>query len=110
VLRAARTARERAGGVGAAVSLTVWKFPFDVEDDFAIEMPAPAQPLSVQIQHGRTTLWALVDPSAKHVIRRYRILGTGHPSDGWPGRYIGTFKLLNGEFVGHLFELDGGGE
>lgn len=48
-------------------------------------------------------MWAFVDPDAEMVLRTFYVHGTGHPVSG--GRkYLGSFMLAAGYFVGHVFE------
>lgn len=88
--------------------LRIYKYPFEVRDDFYIEMPKGASVLTVQVQYGAPCIWAMVDDGQPVLeSHRFRIFGTGHPVDIDPtlNRYVGTFQLLEGQFVGHLFEL-----
>lgn len=89
--------------------LTVYKYPLILDDWQDIDLPVGARSLAVQMQHGVPQLWALVDPAAPLVPRRFRIAGTGHPinlgADGTRLDYIGTFQLQAGALVFHLFEL-----
>lgn len=39
--------------------MTIWKFPFEIDDVVLIEMPHDPQILSVQVQHGQPCIWAL---------------------------------------------------
>lgn len=82
---------------------TVWKYPLDVTATQSINVPVNAKLLTVQVQLGIPTLWALVDPLVESGPRSLRIVGTGHPEVHPDDRYIGTFQL--GGFVGHLFEI-----
>lgn len=85
---------------------TVWKFPFPTEDTFAITAPAGAEFLTVQVQLGNPTLWALVDPDAPKRTYTFRHAGTGHPiADGETGAYLGTYQLQGGRLVFHVFEV-----
>lgn len=90
--------------------LTIWKFPLEIVDEMAIEMPVGARLLTVQVQGGTPTLWALVSPQAPKVQRRIRIIGTGHPlrlADDLS--YVGTVQTIGaygGDLVWHVF--DGG--
>ena len=79
---------------------TIWKFP--VMSD-VIEMPEGAEILSVQTQHDQPCLWALVDPDAPMERRTFNVVGTGIPFEG-DGQFLGTFQLLGGGFIGHVFE------
>ena len=84
---------------------TIWKFELEDTDEQTIEAPDNSKVLTVQVQHGITCLWMLVDPNTP--VRKYgvRIFGTGHPvnisGDDWV--YAGTYQLHNGLFIGHVF-------
>jgi hypothetical protein len=88
---------------------SVYKYLFEVQDEFEIEMPENAKLLSVQTQKGIPCLWALgVNTSVPLEKRKFRLAGTGHPilSDGKiEYKFIGTFQLYDGDFIGHLFEI-----
>ena len=85
---------------------TVWKFEFAAQDDTLIEMPEGAVVLTVAVQFGLPCLWALVDPEAPKVRRRFRLAGTGHPLGPEVGAYVGSFQLSRGHLVFHLFERE----
>ena len=82
----------------------IWKFPFEVTDVIDLEMPRGAQVLAVQVQHRQPCVWALVDDTKGKEIRHFRCFGTGHPINT-EGQFVGTFQLLDGDFIGHLFEV-----
>lgn len=83
---------------------TIWKYPIPM-GGFTLEMPANAHILTVQTQDGSPFLWAMVDTEAPTVERRFTVRGTGHGANGvLETAYIGTFQLLDGAFIGHLFE------
>lgn len=84
---------------------TIWKFPFTVSDEVRVDMPARAQVLSVQLQNGQPTMWALVDPEARLVTHRFRVFGTGHPVPFGiiTAQFVGTFQMHGGALVFHLF-------
>ena len=82
----------------------IYKYPIEVKDSFTLTMYEFAQTLSVQVQRGEPQLWAIVEIDAPLVERHFCVRGTGHPLNGSEGHFIGTFQLLEGEFVGHLFE------
>jgi hypothetical protein len=68
-------------------------------------MPVGAKILSVQAQHNKPTIWALVDPVADKETRRFFVVGTGWPID--PDRlakseFCGSVQI--GAFVWHVFE------
>lgn len=88
---------------------SIYKYPLKTEDVVRIKMPAGAEILTVQVQNGLPTLWALVNPDAPLYERIIEIFGTGNPvgigDDSGSSRiYIGSYQLYNGSFVGHVFE------
>lgn len=87
---------------------TIYKYPLPIEDVVSIDMPVGAEVLTVQMQRGEPQLWALVpiDTWAPKERRLFRVAGTGHPIGSKVRRYIGTFQLLNGDLVFHVFEVE----
>jgi len=83
---------------------TIWKYCIPLEPT-TLDMPRLAQVLTVQMQGDQAVLWALVDPSQPKCKRRFAIFGTGHDIPDEVGNYIGTFQLLGGTLVFHLFEV-----
>lgn len=87
---------------------TIWKFalgePRGVSE---VEMPAGAEVLCVQVQYGVPCVWAIVDQgSAARERRVFLTYGTGHAHDeAVRGKYLGTYQLLDGSLVFHVFEL-----
>lgn len=77
----------------------VWKY--DVESG-SVSMPVGAELLSVQMQRGVITLWALVDPAAPAVHRSFVVVGTGQDLPDGDLVYRGTIQA--GAFVWHVFE------
>jgi hypothetical protein len=87
------------------MSNTIWKFPIKVTESQYVEMPVGAKVLTVQTQCNLPWLWALVDEDAPKSIRAIDIFGTGFEiPKNYTGKYIGTFQLLGGATVFHLFE------
>lgn len=91
-------------------SRCIWKFTLEVTDRQAIEMPAGAEILDVQIQRisddsRLLCLWAIVDSRAEREMRSIAIVGTGNPMslDLSAEDYIGTVQ--DGMFVWHVFEV-----
>ena len=70
-----------------------------------IPMPVGAEVLCVQEQNGCACIWALVDPKNEIETRSFFLVGTGEPMPDNPSKYIGTFQLSDGRYVGHIFEL-----
>lgn len=82
---------------------TIWKFKLS---SGIIEIPKNSIILTVQTQHEKPYLWAIVDPIDETEKRYFNIYGTGHDLPNNPGIYIGTFQVLNEDFVFHVFEVD----
>ena len=87
----------------------VYKYVVYMGDYMNVELPEGAEILTVQAQYDEPHIWALVNPDAPMVTRKFRLLGTGHPTedDVSQDNYIGTFQLNGGGLVFHLFELGG---
>lgn len=79
---------------------TVYKYR--LPGDMDISMPKNARVLCVQVQDGIPTLWALVDPNAEPVVRRFRVAVTGGLLEPEGMLYVGTYQI--DWFVGHVFE------
>ena len=107
---------------------TIWKYDV-LPGDFGLDMPKGAKILGVGLQGGKPhriytgrvtimdegasawgaegpRLWALVDPEAPKVCRRFIAVGTGdlfpEEIDGFS--HIGTFVLMGGRLVFHVFD------
>jgi hypothetical protein len=88
----------------------VWKYLVEMNDEFTVEIPRGAHVLTVQAQHDHPQMWALVDPTEPLEKRRFAMSGTGFDiKDAHRVRYVGSFHLYGGAFVGHLFERVKGG-
>lgn len=91
-----------------AESVAIWKYPLSMTSgNYEIAMPAGAAILAVQAQHDVPCIWALVNPALPTEIRRFVMVATGQPfsMNGVTGQHVGTFQLMGGSFVAHLFEL-----
>lgn len=77
----------------------VWKFPLGVDDEQWVPMPLGAQPVHVHAQGDVPCLWAVVDPDAPRVVTH----GTGHVYDDTGLTYVGSYHILRGSFVGHVW-------
>lgn len=84
---------------------TVYKYGFDITDDFELELPKGARILHVDVQNGYPYIWALVDPDAPKEKKKFHLAGTGHPINEKIKNHIGTFLLHEGALVFHLFAL-----
>jgi len=86
--------------------MKIYKYPLNIDDEQEVSMPLGAEILTVQLQHGRPHLWAVVDDEQPNMCaRKLVIIGTGNPMPE-VGRYINTFQSVNGGFtlVWHVFE------
>lgn len=84
---------------------SIWKFQLETVDGQTLKMPKGANIFTVQTQNEIPCLWALVDPDADKEERIIEIFGTGHPINDEIDRiYIGTYQLMKGSFIGHVFE------
>lgn len=90
---------------------TVWKAilqPLQMQD---IEMPMGAKVLHAAEQYGQLCIWYHCDPNAPRALRRFAIVGTGHPAPPLYGdigpeecRHVGTVIMSGGALVWHIFE------
>jgi len=84
--------------------MTIWKYPLKIQSEQSIEAPIEFVPLSIQMQDGTPTLWALVDEVGPRGI--FPILMVG---PGWTGErglingdlHLGTVQ--DGKFEWHYF-------
>lgn len=84
---------------------TIWKYSFDIDDEFVLEMPEGARVLHVAMQGRQSCLWAVISPERSKVKRRFSIVGTGHPMPDRELQYCGTFQVTGSVIlVFHLFE------
>ena len=82
---------------------TIWKYELQVDRN-EIEIPQGAAILSVQTQNERPCIWFELFADNPKETRVFEIFGTGHTLPNSPGRYIGTIQLMDGKFVGHIYE------
>jgi hypothetical protein len=87
-------------------TMRIWKWTLEVADLQAVPMRKGAQVLSVQVQHGRPQIWALVNVAAPIEMRTFATYGTGKllPGSRDFSRFVGTYQLRKGELVFHVFE------
>lgn len=86
---------------------SIWKFPLqDQPGRQIVEMPKGARILSLQMQRGVPTIWALVDlPTIEDELpcQAFFIYGTGWEMPDSPGDYVGTYQSVSGRYVWHVF-------
>ena len=85
--------------------MKIFKYPLVVQDVQEILLPLGFEPLSLQIQRGEGLyLWAKVDEAAESIPTTFTMFGTGQEiPEGYTGKYISTFHVLNGDYVFHVF-------
>lgn len=85
---------------------SIYKYRFDIADEFAIHMPKGAKIIHVDVQKGVPCMWAIIDPFADREPRKFRVIGTGHEHSGqlFLMQHIATFQMP--PFVWHLFADD----
>jgi hypothetical protein len=83
---------------------TIYKYEL-TPNGIVADMPRGAEVLTVQVQHGKPCIWAMVDPDAPTHTRHFRVIGTGHrfEADVLRSMYVGTFQLEGGSLVFHVF-------
>jgi len=81
----------------------IYKYPIEVNDYPVIKMPKESTILKVDVQKGVPCLWALVDDANAHDNRYFYLYPTGAEID-FGKKYIGSFQMLGGDLVFHLFE------
>jgi len=83
--------------------ITIWKYQLKVEDTQWLEVPRDAKYLSVDVQNGVPCLWVQVDTDAAKDSVLIVTHGTGHPMKKNNMRFLGSYQLQDGSFVGHVF-------
>ncbi len=92
------------------MTVEIRKYPFEVVDSFELELNRRSPVLSVQVQKGVPVMWVPFDTEKQTAMRTFRVFGTGQPIEGDASKlkYVGTFQMQGGDFVGHLFEVSNG--
>lgn len=71
-----------------------------------IQMPKDSRILTVDMQAGKTFIWAFVETDNEPVEREFVVYGTGeHINNDAALSYIGTFQQLGGSLIWHIFEF-----
>ena len=82
----------------------IYKYPVPVDDKFVLELPLGSMVLTVQMQKSEPQIWVLCNPDAIKVKRYFYVYGTGMEVSEKALNYIGTFQMLAGGLIFHLFE------
>jgi hypothetical protein len=82
----------------------VWKYDLEVADAVQeITMPQGAIIVHTDLQNFKPTMWVLVEPQNKPVMRVFVIHGTGHPILDCE-KYVGT--VMAPPYVWHICEVE----
>lgn len=85
---------------------TIYKYELEPAAVQIIYLPAFAQVLSVNNQHDKMVVYALVDvfPETVKEPIEFRIVGTGNDASGIDGStFLGTVSLNHGALMFHTF-------
>ena len=85
---------------------TIYKYELKPADVQTIMMPQHAQILTVQNQHDKVNVWALVESDPLHIQSpvTFYIVGTGNDaSEAEHKKYLGTVQLAEGAYIFHVF-------
>lgn len=88
---------------------TIYKFPIAVASMTKVDAPASAQIRLVALDPttGAPAIWIEMDTSARYVMRRFIVHGTGQPiggNGGFPSP-IHVGSVIDRTFVWHIFEV-----
>ena len=85
----------------------VWKYAVPPGQLVELDIKKGAQLLhaGAQVTEGHAQIWALVDPDAKTEKRYFRLVGTGHSIAEEIVQHVGTFNMMEGVLVFHIFEV-----
>ena len=88
----------------------IFKYELETTDEQYLMIPSlpntkfKSQVLCIDVQHSKPCMWVLVDDECELKDRKIKIRGTGHPCEEvFAENYLGSFQLLEGYFVGHVF-------
>ena len=85
--------------------MTIWKFPFNIDDCVVLELPYKYKVVHVDVQNGLPCMWILHEPNDPKFTRKFYIFGTGHPiNEKLFDRHITSFQM--GQFVWHVFDVN----
>ena len=84
----------------------IFKYELQIADSQKIKTHTCFEPISIEMQNQKPVMYAIVDdetPVQKVVLRTY---GTGFQLDDYETRdnYIGTYMLIGGDLVYHVFK------
>ena len=92
----------------ADLKMKIFKYKLQITDIQEIEIPEFSNILAAQMQHGELQLWVAVNEKFQTYRQKIALYGTGNEITGYPGRYVSTVQLYNGDLVFHVFALEPG--
>lgn len=81
----------------------VFKYELELTDLQFIDTFAGWKPLSVQVQGEAVCLWAEVDDEEPQARYQVFVHGTGHELHPTAEVFVGTFQLMAGGLIFHVF-------
>jgi hypothetical protein len=92
------------------MKFVIWKHDLGEGIAADLDLPRGATVLHFAEQHDRFCIWERHDVDEVATERRhFRVVGTGHPADFGACRHVATALVHGGDYVFHLFELEGEG-
>ena len=89
---------------GAEMNTVIHKFRL-IGHDTQVELPESAVVRHVAEHRGDYCIWAQLDPTARHVLRRFCVYATGETmEENSKRKFVGTFLSHGGALVWHVFE------
>ncbi len=88
--------------------MQVRRYIFGVAFDFTVDLPKGANIVHLGLQRGARGevlpfIWAIVDPGASIVTRRFHAVKSGEGLPNYPLTYLGT--LQHGVRAWHIFQV-----
>jgi hypothetical protein len=81
----------------------VFKYKLEPTNEQQILIPEGGKILHIDVQRGMPCIWAMVDPDMHSEPVTIYTYGTGHEIDEKGLLYIGSYQLLGGDIVFHVF-------
>ena len=85
--------------------VTIHKYRLEIANQQRVTMRKGAKVLCVHNNPSGPCIWALVDTDEPMEKRTFFILETGKPCVWNADTYVGTFDMLGGRIVYHVFDL-----
>jgi len=83
--------------------IKIFKYEIPVNDEIELDLPKGAKVLTIQLQKGVPCIWMLVNPDLSTEKRLFWLYGTGMEVKQTHLNYLGSFQMLGGDLIFHLF-------